>query len=101
MADLKKYPQHPKAKLEIEYWGGAYYGLVGTYHPKLGFVSTRLHVAYSNEQSLIKDAATELRKLINCMLEEADYPKVVDIDLTPEPEPVKQPGFFARLFGAR
>lgn len=100
MTNLEKCPQYPRAQVTIAYWGGAYYGDVSTHHPILGPVTKRLDCAYSSEKSLLDDAPTEMKKLINRMLDEVGYPKKVEIDLTPKPEPVKRPGLIARIFGA-
>ena len=100
MTNLEKCPQYPKAQVTIRHWMGTYYADVSTHHPILGPVTKRLNCVYSSERSLLDDAPGEMRRLINRMLDEVGYPKKVEIDLTPKPEPVKRPSLIARMFGA-
>lgn len=101
MTDLDKkagWPVYPKAEVIVYYTDHRYKAQIGTQHPRLGPVTCVTYQLLTSEESAIKQATGRLVVLMKTRLKEEEYPKRIEIDLTPREEPVQNKGWWRRLF---
>lgn len=82
--NLEKGPVYPKAEITITYVQGRYGYVIKTSHPKFGPVEYRQTAGLNlSEQQAIVSAKFSIRNRISCMETASNYPKKIQVDLTP------------------